>query len=508
METGKGSRLSLSRKRKKGSEDGLSGSFVHTPNKSELACQIKEENTETVSITSSYEKNPKAAIILERREENSRDTKKSIAAWLTKSHKPRTVSCPVCDKLVLLSTINRHLDSNCESDTSRKSQEDSNQNSRSSKVNETQKGDKDNSLGLPSKENEMELKECKVNGRLTQTNESLFPSKNVINVGNGFNVDFPCAKVRTRGEHSKKSVKRLKNDGHSSFEEIFEEDFQGSLTDTTKGNCSVAELSSKGKTAEFVIADEESEMEETNMQTNPGLHKVQDLSKDATNSDKSKDDNEEHNEKKLEAQVGELQNNYEPYYLANFKLVLSNVMSNEDDRQLFNEQDNEVIDQFNAMSSEEQKLYIRLFQRKRGWFRCAKLDYPKICKDLKPVTDLLIEKGFLQDENQLINLQEALNLIAAPELKLLVKSLHISPGKKGGTKEELIETIFNLAENQKTIFGSFRSVVLKRTRQVLGSCVRVAPFPREVFSRVLLLFTMNVIPDDEDTTSNGQAQQL
>ena len=395
METGKGSRLSLSRKRKKGSEDGLSGSFVHTPNKSEQACQIKEENTEAVSITSSfaYEKNPKAAIILERREGNSSDTKKSIAAWLTKSHKPRTVSCPVCDKLVLLSSINRHLDSNCESDTGGKSQEDSNQNSRSSKVNGTQKGDKENAVGLPSKENEMELKESKVDGRLTQTNESLFPSKNVLNVGNGFNVDFPCAKVRTRGEHSNKSVKRLKNDGHSSFEEIFEEDFQGSLTETTKGDCSVAELSSKGKTAEFVIADEESEMEEKNMQTTPGLHKVQDLSKDVTNSDISKDDKEEHEEKKLETEVGELQNNYEPYYLANFKLVLSNVMSNEDDRQLFNEQDNEVIDQFNAMSPEEQKLYIRLFQRKRGWFRCAKLDYPKICKDLKPVTDLLIEKG-------------------------------------------------------------------------------------------------------------------
>ena len=386
METGKGSRLSLSRKRKKGSEDGLSGSFVHTPNKSELACQIKEENTETVSITSSYEKNPKAAIILERREENSSDTKKSIAAWLTKSHKPRTVSCPVCDKLVLLSTINRHLDSNCESDTSGKSQEDSNQNSSSSKGNGTQKGDKDNSMGLPSKKNVMESKECKVDayGRLTQTNESLIPSKDMLNNGNGFNVDFPCAKVMTRGEHRNESIKPLKNDDHSSFEEIFEGDFHSSLTNTTK------ELSSKEKTAEFVIADEESEMEEKNMQTTPGL---QNLSKDETNSDESKDDNEEHEEKKLETQVGELQNNYEPYYLANFKLVLSNVMSNEDDRQLFNEQDNEVIDQFNAMSPGEQKLYIRLFQRKRGWFRCAKLDYPKICKDLKPVTDLLIEKG-------------------------------------------------------------------------------------------------------------------
>jgi len=383
METGQGSRLSLSRKRKKGSEDGLSGSFVHTPTKSELACQ--EESTESVSnCTSSCQKNPKVAIIRERREENSSETKKSITAWLTKSHKPRTVSCPVCDKLVLLSSINRHLDSNCESDTSGKSQEDSNQNSRSSKVIGTQKGDKENTVGLPSKENVMESKECKVDGRLTQTNESLIPSKDMLNNGNEFNVDFPRAKVRTRGEHRNESIKPLKNDDHSSFEEIFEGDFHGSLTNTTK------ELSSKEKTAEFVIADEESEMEEKNMQTTPGL---QDLSKDETNSDKSKDDNEEHEENKLETQVGELQNNYEPYYLANFKLVLSNVMSNEDDRQLFNEQDNEVIDQFNAMSPEEQKLYIRLFQRKRGWFRCAKLDYPKISKDLKPVTDLLIEKG-------------------------------------------------------------------------------------------------------------------
>ena len=396
MEAGKGSRLSLSRKRKKGSEDGFSGSFVRTPNKSELACQIKGENTEpkeTISnSTSSCEKNPKAAIILERGEENSSETKKGIAAWLAKSHKPRTVPCPVCDKLVLLSTINRHLDSNCESDTSGKSQEDPNQKSKSSKANGTQKGNKENAVVLLSKENVMESKECKVEGTLTQTNESLIPSKNTLNIGNGFSVDFPSAKVRTRGKHSNESVKHLKNDDHSSFEEIFERDFHGFLTDTAKGDCSVAEFSSKGKTAEFVIADEESELEEKDMQTTPGLHKEQDLSKDATNSDKSVDDNEEHEEKKLETQVGEVQN-YEPYYLANFKLVLNNVMSNEDDRQLFNEQDNEVIDLFNAMSPEEQKLYIRLFQRKRGWFRCGKLDYPKICKDLKPVTDLLIEKG-------------------------------------------------------------------------------------------------------------------
>ena len=70
--------------------------------------------------------------------------------------------------------------------------------------------------------------------------------------------------------------------------------------------------------------------------------------------------------------------------------------------------------------------------------------------------------GFLEDERELTNLQETLKLIASPELKLLVKSLHISTGNKGSSKEDTIETIVSLAENQKTLFGSLKSVVLKR----------------------------------------------
>ena len=46
-------------------------------------------------------------------------------------------------------------------------------------------------------------------------------------------------------------------------------------------------------------------------------------------------------------------------------------------------------------------------------------------------------------------------------------------------------------------------------KQALGSCVRLTAFPKDVFCRILLLFTMNVIPDDEDSgTNNGQTQQL
>ena len=74
--------------------------------------------------------------------------------------------------------------------------------------------------------------------------------------------------------------------------------------------------------------------------------------------------------------------------------------------------------------------------------------------------NLSFSTGFLEDQSQLTDLREALNLIASPELKLLVKSLNIS--SKSATKEDTIETIVSHAENQKTLFGSLKGVVLKK----------------------------------------------
>ena len=74
--------------------------------------------------------------------------------------------------------------------------------------------------------------------------------------------------------------------------------------------------------------------------------------------------------------------------------------------------------------------------------------------------------GFLEDQNHLKDIRETLNLIASPELKLLSKSLNIqskSAGQKGSvTKKDTIEMIVHHAENQKTLFGSLKGVVLKK----------------------------------------------
>ncbi|KAJ7385438.1 Fanconi-associated nuclease 1 [Desmophyllum pertusum] len=68
---------------------------------------------------------------------------------------------------------------------------------------------------------------------------------------------------------------------------------------------------------------------------------------------------------------------------------------------------------------------------------------------------------------------------------------------------KLKHTLYNVAPIHQVFF-----YITNRAKQALGCCVRLASDPKDVFCRLLLLFTMNVIPDDEDAANNGQAQQV
>ena len=48
-------------------------------------------------------------------------------------------------------------------------------------------------------------------------------------------------------------------------------------------------------------------------------------------------------------------------------------------------------------SGSQQQLYVRLFLRKHDWVRGSKLSYKSIASDLTPVSQSLVEKGFLLD---------------------------------------------------------------------------------------------------------------
>ncbi|XP_032406770.1 fanconi-associated nuclease 1 isoform X2 [Xiphophorus hellerii] len=198
-----------------------------------------------------------------------------------------------------------------------------------------------------------------------------------------------------------------------------------------------------------------------------------------------------------------------PYYLRNFRTVLHAVLENEDDRMLFNQEDMSAVHGFQSLSVMAQKLYVRLFQRKLKWLQVNKLDYGEICSDLGSVAQELAQIGFLQTEKDLEDLMEALDLLPAPELKALAKTFHL--GSSGTQKQQLVDGLLRLSR-QKSFFSPASSqskvgtVILKRAKQLAGSCVRLSRGPRAVFSRILLLFSLTDTMDEEEMAAGGQNQ--
>lgn len=79
------------------------------------------------------------------------------------------------------------------------------------------------------------------------------------------------------------------------------------------------------------------------------------------------------------------------YYHRNFLRIIDTVADN--NINLFDDRDMRILQQFRMLSSTAQKLYIRLYQRKKQWFRCDKISYPNISEDLKPVLHELVTSG-------------------------------------------------------------------------------------------------------------------
>ncbi|XP_060779953.1 fanconi-associated nuclease 1 isoform X2 [Neoarius graeffei] len=200
-----------------------------------------------------------------------------------------------------------------------------------------------------------------------------------------------------------------------------------------------------------------------------------------------------------------------PYYLQNFLTVLETVLENKDDRVLFSDEELSSIQRFKQLSAPGQMLYVRLFQRKLKWLQVSKLDYAEISSDLSPVVQELVSNGFLQTESELAEIQDVLDLLPAPELRSLAKTFHLGGPGNSSQKQQLVEGLLLLSK-QRSLFSlvpgqsSTGAVILKRAKQLAGSCVLLCRDPRAMFSRALLLFSLTDTLEEEEMASGGQGQ--
>lgn len=368
-------RLSLSRKRKRevtsgGDRNGHGGSENTVMSSDEISVESKENHIEAQD--SQEVKKDKFSTVPEAPYTHHNNAKKSIATWFKKPCNPKTVSCPMCEKFVILSKINLHLDNNCESYYVR-------QHSNSSTkptcqvnglVNSNCHKDKKETVSVISDDKSTKSKDCVINAKRSQSSNEMSTLLGVCSVPPTMIIcdsDVATLEKKSDGMDRNSASCDTLNEGSG---------------DVCDSNTTKQDSSSQIPCAKPVAETEEISTQDDGI-----------LSTDQSQCLTEEDLNKNQAEENLENSKEHKNKDQEPYYLANFKLVLNNVLSNKDDRQLFNEPDNKIIDTFNGMSPEEQKLYIRLFQRKRGWFRCSKLEYPRISSNLMPILNSLVQKG-------------------------------------------------------------------------------------------------------------------
>lgn len=409
----KRTRLSLSRKRKIGLTNGNDTSresFVLEERSENIVLSSEEISVE--SKENDFEAQDSPDVKKGKFSGSVRNnSKKSIATWFKKPYNPKTVSCPMCGKLVILSKINLHLDNNCEgyvgdhSNSSRK---------HTCKANELLGSncnkDVKEKVSVMSRDRTAKSNDGEINAKSPRkmdplVHEVLSTSETSVVLDPPI---VPLAKTSNKMEGNDGSCGTSNQcggivcDGHAKQDSSSQSPCAKCVVEAQEQILSHNDGALQAKQRNSPTDQLQSSTEELNksvpeeeiLTLNYGILQTKQVNSSTGQSESSTEQlNKRPAEENLENSNDQENKDHEPYYLANFKLVLNNVLSNEDDSQLFNEPDNKIIDAFNGMSSEEQKLYIRLFQRKRGWFRCSKLEYPRISNNLTPILNSLVQKG-------------------------------------------------------------------------------------------------------------------
>lgn len=199
---------------------------------------------------------------------------------------------------------------------------------------------------------------------------------------------------------------------------------------------------------------------------------------------------------------------HRPYYLENFKMIISQVLQDEEYDSLIDNEDRDIVKKFQLLSECSQKLYVRLFSRKLMWRIQSKVKYPQIAEDLSSYLKELIDVGFGMSEKHLTDLPEVLALLPVAELKTVAKSFHYNC--INFTKSQIADLLINHIKKASTSSMFFalngqkqaEMAMIDRSKKLLGPCFKLVESVRVVFLRFLALFSLSNTTIDEDTADS------
>lgn len=112
----------------------------------------------------------------------------------------------------------------------------------------------------------------------------------------------------------------------------------------------------------------------------------------------------------------------------------------------------------------------------------------------------------------LLDVSEATDLLFQPELKQIAKKLNFAASVKG--KREIKSAILKHCQHHKSTSSLFNHKIslqdklIKTLKATIQKCYKLKVEPRKVFTRILMLFSLPTLAEDENDASGGQQQQL
>ncbi|XP_071447438.1 fanconi-associated nuclease 1-like [Hetaerina americana] len=207
--------------------------------------------------------------------------------------------------------------------------------------------------------------------------------------------------------------------------------------------------------------------------------------------DKAKEDEEDDDDDYEVCKQDDELNEGGHYYWKNFLYILTQVLGNQNLKDVFSQRDLSVLKEFNELHPKEQKLYVRLLNRKHSWLKTSSIRYDDINPLLNPIIKVLTEKGFLCIDVSEEETCTLLNLMPLQEVRALCKCFHM---KVDGKKENLVKALIDFGHHQKSIHRGIskgiKSLVRERAMKSLGEMVKLSPTPRKLFLRIMLLHAL------------------
>ncbi|XP_049932499.1 fanconi-associated nuclease 1 homolog isoform X2 [Nymphaea colorata] len=174
-------------------------------------------------------------------------------------------------------------------------------------------------------------------------------------------------------------------------------------------------------------------------------------------------------------------------YQMNFHILMQEVMNHHS--YLFTDEERSFLARFEALSSESQRLFIRLYTRKGPWFRVSNVSYPEVLNVELAVEELCVNDYMCRWDplkpTSTSMFREVLSVLTVQELREFSRIVHVKKNRSGLRREQICDSLMASYADRTCL------QLPKLIFEKIGSCISVSYLADSLLWLMQRLFFLN-----------------